>query len=296
MKLRAQHLLITGGTGYIGSRLVEMALSQGHHVTLLGRDKDDTALRTVSWRLGDSPAEEAFRSDDWGNVDAVLHLAHDWNSAEPGDAINLRGTRLLLQAARTNKVARFVFCSSVSARPDALNRYGRIKAQVETLLSGNGEIGARVGLVYGGAPEAMWGAICGMVKMSPILPMFGVNKPVQPIHVDEVCAGLLRLVTMENPDQSIYALAAPTAMTFGDFMGQVSLATCHRKLYLVPLPISLILLAVSIFNKLPGLPSIDKERILGIASLRHLACAQDLAKLEIDIMPLADGLSLPRQP
>jgi len=295
MKPHPRHFLITGGTGYIGRRLVEMAQSQGHHVTLLGRDTGDASLRTVPWRLGEDPTEVAFKSDDWGKVDVVIHLAHDWNTNESGDEINLEGTRLLLDAARKNKVSRFVFSSSVSARPEALNCYGRIKARVETLLTETGEIAARVGLVYGGAQEGMWGSICAMVKLSPILPMFGVNKPVQPIHVDEVCDGLLRLGTAENLDQPIYGLASPMAMTFGDFMRQVSLKIFHRNLYLLALPIPLILLAISVFNKIPGLPRVDKERILGIASLQHLPCSDDLLKLGMDIMPLSDGLSLSGQ-
>ncbi len=290
MKQRSKHLMITGGTGYIGSRLVEMAISQGHHVTLLGNVRDDVKCRTLSWRLGDDLPETAFLSSDEGKVDVVLHLAHDWNSDGREADVNLEGTRVLLQAARRSGVSRFIFCSSVSARPDALNRYGRIKAQVEELLTGDSEIGARVGLVYGGKQEAMWGAICKMVNISPVLPMFGIEKPVQPIHVDEVCEGLLRLASTETLDRPAYGLAAPVAVTFGDFMRQVSLSNCFRKLHLIPLPISFVLFAVSVFNRLPFLPKLNTERILGIASLRYLPCSDDLAVLEMDIMSLSDGL------
>ena len=217
MKKRSKHLLITGGTGYIGSRLVEMAVSNGHQVTLLGKNENDVQCRTLSWRLGDAIPKTAFLSDDVEKVDVVIHLAHDWNVNGKEKNINLDGSRILLDSIRKNRIPRFIFCSSVSARWSALNQYGRTKAQVENLLDGEGEISARVGLVYGGKRRAMWGAICKLVDISPVLPMFGINKPVQPIHVDEVCYGLLRLASIENIDRPTYGLAAPHAVKFGDF-------------------------------------------------------------------------------
>ncbi len=292
-KANLMHLLVTGGTGYIGSRLVELATGRGDNVTLLVRDArepGEPGTRKIGWRLGERPAAEAFRSDDWGNVDAVLHLAHDWNSEETDEELNFEGTRLLLTAARENNVPRFVFCSSIAARPDSINRYGRIKARVETLFTGSNDVAARIGLVYGGPQKAMWGAICGILRLSPVLPMFGTDKPVQPIHLDEVCDSLLGLAAMETPGRRVYGVAGPDAVTFGDFLRQVSVQMCGRKLHLIPLPISLTLFAVSIFNKLPGLPVIDKERILGIAGLRHMPCAEDIAELGLNIRPLHEGL------
>ena len=49
------HILITGGTSYIGRRLASLALRQGHSVTLLGTDRTMPGLaRAIPWRLGAS--------------------------------------------------------------------------------------------------------------------------------------------------------------------------------------------------------------------------------------------------
>ena len=71
------HLIITGGTSYIGRRLVQMALRQGHGVTLLGTDRPIPGMQAaVPWRLGE-PIPERARSPP---ADAVIHLAHIWHA------------------------------------------------------------------------------------------------------------------------------------------------------------------------------------------------------------------------
>src|SRR5262249_36913332 len=123
-----QHVIITGATGYIGSHLVRIALAQQRTVTVLGRTGVPTGhrVRFARWELGDplpmldTPVEST----------AILHFAHDWRDRST-DGINVHGTRLLLQNARSRRVKRFVFVSSQSARGDAPNAYGRIKYTIE---------------------------------------------------------------------------------------------------------------------------------------------------------------------
>lgn len=157
-----QHILITGGAGYIGSRLTSHLLAKGYAVTVFdklvyggeallpfqGRD----AFRIVRGDVRDASALAATLS----GVSAVVHLAAvvgEQACAIDGDqswSINVDGSKTALAAARAAKTPRFVFISTCSnygvaapgmlATEDSplhpLSDYARAKVECEKLMLG----------------------------------------------------------------------------------------------------------------------------------------------------------------
>ncbi|MBF0323967.1 MAG: NAD(P)-dependent oxidoreductase [Alphaproteobacteria bacterium] len=288
------HVLVTGGTGYIGSRLIETALDRGCHVTALGgrvAPAPHPRLRVVAWRLGQAVPSEAFQAcDAFPPVEVVLHGAHDWDGSGGEDDPNVVGTQLLMTSARIAQ-ARIVFLSSVSARAGALNRYGRTKWRIEQMLDRPGDVSARIGLVYGGQLRSQWGTLCRLVGLSPVLPMLDAGKPVQPIHLDDLCAALLALA-QGGFAPSVCCLADPATITFGDFLRKLALARHGRRLRMVSIPAELALRGIDLAARIPGLPRIDRERVLGLMGLPVVDSAASLAALGISLRPLDQGLRL----
>ena len=268
------NILITGAGGYIGRRLVLRIESLGHVARTAGK-----------WRLGAEPLPEIF-----SGVDVVVHLAHSWRNEEisGGENINLAGSERLARAALSAGVRRFIFVSSVSADPSARNIYGRVKhATEERLLSlpqaDQSVVCARVGLVYGGDASGQYGAMRRLVR-APVLPMIGLRQEVQPIHIDEVCAGLLALATGPVPLRPVYVLAAPRPLPFGRWLRLLRRAeTGKNSILLIPLPFTLVLLASRILSALPFAPKLDRERILGLAGTRFRESAADLECLDVTV-------------
>jgi UDP-glucose 4-epimerase len=106
-------ILVTGGNGSIGRELVPALLTRGHEVIVLDRDVkglgDHPRLRLVSGGVEDPAAvAEATRA-----VETIVHLA--WSFAdEPAYLLehDLRGHVQLLEAARREKVRRFLYTST----------------------------------------------------------------------------------------------------------------------------------------------------------------------------------------
>jgi NADH dehydrogenase len=292
------HILLTGASGYIGAHVLDMVTAQGATVTVLGsvppRHAHASRVRALPWRLGEGVQAAAFVApEEWSPVRAIIHLAHDWNTHEGADERNQVGTRLLLDAARAYRVPRFVFVSSASARPDALNRYGRTKAAVEGLLRPPGEVAARVGLVYGGPPRGLYGTMLSLTRMAPVLPMVDAGQLVQPIHLDEVCRGLFALATRPELGKPAYGLAAETPLAFGAFLKLLARHSHGRSLRVLPIPRGLALMLADLSAKVPVGPTIDRERILGLAGIRVLDTGRDLRDMGLELVPVEEGLARP---
>ena len=289
--------MITGATGYIGTHLAAAAKSRGHRLTFLARtpdfDKDQPGVCQFKWIFGEPPPAKAFaQNGEYGPVDSLIHLAHQWQSSrpEPEDE-NLTGTSLLLQAARTAGISRIVYGSTVSARQNALNRYGRIKWAIEQLLESPSEVSARIGLVYGGREMSQWGVLSDMVRQAPVLPVPGASTMIQPIHIDDVCTGLLALAEGPAHEKMVYGLAAADSISFGRFLQQVAQHRHGRKLSVVPVPIWMALMGAELTKLLPFIPTVDRERILGVASIQTIETEADIRELGILPDDLAKNLT-----
>lgn len=272
-------LLITGASGYIGQRLAQMAQARGHQVTVLGR-VPLPGFDFVSWTLGEAVPQAAL-----SGAGALVHLAHDWSlDTKDGDA-NGAATEALARQALEAGVARFVFASSTSARADAANAYGCSKfaseARLAALPGAAGRIAsARIALVYGGPPSGQYGQMRRIASLSPVLPMVGLSRQVQPIHVDEVCAALLALAQRPDLSRPVYVVAGDT-MTFGAWLKLLRRAQGKGPLMLVPVPVWPMLLACDLTGLLPGIPTVSRERVLGLTRAAAMPRGDDMTALGV---------------
>jgi dihydroflavonol-4-reductase len=115
-------LLITGGTGYLGSVLVDTAVREGHEVRVLVRDprRAEALLPAgIDVAIGDLADTRSLERATHG-CHAVLHVAGSVGSSpEETWHANLDGTAAVLAAARAAGAARFVYTSSSAAVMDA---------------------------------------------------------------------------------------------------------------------------------------------------------------------------------
>ncbi|MFC1575772.1 NAD-dependent epimerase/dehydratase family protein, partial [Gemmatimonadota bacterium] len=121
------HVVVTGGAGYIGAALVPELLEAGHRVTVLDRFlfgegpldsvRHHPALDLVA---GDIRNPETVRSVLSRDVWAVIHLAAISNdpsaelAPEVTRSVNGQGTELVMTQAKEEGVSRFLYASSAS--------------------------------------------------------------------------------------------------------------------------------------------------------------------------------------
>lgn len=228
-------LAITGGTGFVGKRLIDQALAAGHRVSALTR-RPQPERAGVTWVEGalDRPESLATLATD---ANAIIHVAGVINAPDRAGfaAGNIEGTRAMLAAASEAGVTRFVHVSSLAAREPALSLYGWSKAQGDALVAASTLDWTMV------RPPAVYGP--GDHEM---LEMFRLAKggvvPLPPggrmsiIHVDDLAALLLALALTEGPRAVLEASDGKTGgFTHPEFARALGVAVGRRVLPL-PLP------------------------------------------------------------
>jgi nucleoside-diphosphate-sugar epimerase len=127
-------MALTGGTGFVGRRVIAQAVGQDWHVRALTR-RAQPAEPNVSWVRGALDKPDSL-AELMSGADVVLHVAGVVSAADDAGftAGNVTGTQAVLDAARAAGVRRFVHISSLSAREPQLSRYGGSKRAGEELV------------------------------------------------------------------------------------------------------------------------------------------------------------------
>lgn len=117
-------VFLTGGTGFLGRPVADLLAERGADVRALHRPTSDTAhLEDLGFTLVEGDVTEPD-SLDVGDADVVIHLAAWVGFGLPRrkhaamHAINVEGTRNVLEAALAADASRFVHCSTIAAIGD----------------------------------------------------------------------------------------------------------------------------------------------------------------------------------
>ena len=104
-------IAITGGSGFIGSLLVDKHLNQGDQVRLLSRNIL-LERKNVQYFLGDLSNSSVDLTDFVDSVDILYHCAGEVNNESLMQELHVNGTQRLIDAAQ-GKIGRWVQLSSV---------------------------------------------------------------------------------------------------------------------------------------------------------------------------------------
>jgi uncharacterized protein YbjT (DUF2867 family) len=134
-------VFITGGTGYLGTRLIPALLARGHRVTALARRGSERKLPAGCGVAEGNALDASSFADKVAPADTLVHLvgtSHPapWK-AEQFHKVDLASVRASVQAARTAGVRHFVYLSVAQPAP-AMRAYVAVRAECEALIAGSG--------------------------------------------------------------------------------------------------------------------------------------------------------------
>jgi nucleoside-diphosphate-sugar epimerase len=209
-------ILVTGGTGFTGTALVERLRQEGHSVVALDYKEGLAcdALRAIGAEVViGSVTDKAAVERSMRGVEFVFHLAAAFRELNvPNsfyDEVNVGGTRMVLDAALAEGVRKFVYCSTCGvhgnvdhppAGEDApiqpADYYQRTKYEAEPLVKQLGQgrmetVIIRPAAIYGpGDPERFFMIFKRVAKGT--FPMFGSGRTLyHPLYIDNLVDSFL---------------------------------------------------------------------------------------------------------
>lgn len=198
-------ILIVGGTGFIGRHLSAALREAGHEVDALGRrgldlvraDKDEMSARL---RCADMVINAAGLVRDQGR-----------NSRQ---AVHADGACRLFRACERAGIGRVIHLSALGAAVDGATAYQATKGVAEAALASSSldycVLRPSVVIGAGGASTITLSALAAL----PLVPRIGPGTwRVQPVHVDDLCDLVVRLVAMPGPLPRRIDVVGPAAMT-----------------------------------------------------------------------------------
>ena len=230
-------VLVTGGTGHLGTRVVDLLLEAGDDVRVLARTPGDDPR--VRWFRGDLATGEGIAQAVDG-VDTVVHAA-TWSPAArrgylvPRDLVStppdvdVHGTRRLLELAEDTGVGHFLHVSIVGLDRVRLP-YARMKLAAERLVR---ESAVPWSVVAASSFHWLWQR---MLTKQLRLPVWMLPRLLlQPVDSDDF-AGYLLECLRDGPGGDRPDFAGPETLTLDALARQFLAATGERR-RVVPVPV-----------------------------------------------------------
>lgn len=253
-------VFVTGARGFLGQRLVRALVAAGHRVVCAVRDAPGRAPHVegpVSHVLADFARDQT--PEAWlphlTGVDAVVNAAglfRQTRTARFAD-VHVRGPCALFTACAKAGVARVVQISALGADEAARSAYHLSKKEADDFLLRLPLASAAVAqpsLVYG--PGGTSARFFTRLASLPLVPLpAGGGQPVQPIHVDDAIAALVRLV--EDPRVTgRVPLVGPRPVTVREWLAALRAGLRLGPARFVPVPAPLMGAAAHLVGRWPG--------------------------------------------
>jgi NADH dehydrogenase len=268
---------LIGGTGFVGTHIVEQLLKLGHTPRLLVRPgtldhaPPPEGCELVQGDIGQADSVAACLAGTDATVYLIGILRERPSRGITFDELQYRGVERAIQAARATGNKRFLLMSANGVKPDG-TAYQRTKYLAEETLKASGLQWTvfRPSVIFGDPRGRM--EFCTQLRRdivdSPLpVPLFydgllptGAGQfALAPVAVEDVAAAFVR--ALENPETigETYELCGPDAVTWRQILTTIAAAVGKTKLML-PAPALAIKAVASVLDGQPWFP-ITRDQI-----------------------------------
>ena len=227
-------VLVTGATGFTGSRLVPLLLQNGYQVRVFVRptsDRSPLSALTVEWATGDFANPETFTAAMHG-VDALVNIA----------SLGFGHAESILKSMKEAGVRRGIFISTTAifTQLNAVSKSIRLAAEEAIQTSGLDYTILRPTMIYGSKRDRNMWRLIRLLRITPIMPIFGDGESLQqPIFVDDVAQAVLLALKNDMTIGKSYNIAGKAPLSYNQVIDTVASALGKRvwKLHLPYMPI-----------------------------------------------------------
>ena len=274
-------ILLTGGTGYVGGRILGALERKGHRVRCLARRPEylrDRASADTEVVPGDVLNPETL-APAMANVEVAYYLVHSMGAqGDFAEQDRLAATNFA-RAAKQAGVRRIIYLGGLGRAEDGLSAHLKSRQEVGHLLRSSGALVMefRASVVIGSG-SLSFEMIRSLVERLPVMvtPRW-VSVPTQPIYIDDLLEYLLAALDLAIQESRVFEIGGRDVVSYGDLMREYARQRGLRRV-MIPVPVltprlsSLWLGLVTPLYARVGRKLID--------SIRHPTVVEDASALE----------------
>jgi len=282
-------ILVTGGTGFVGPKIIHALRAEERDVRALVR-RPDRARRLADWGVetvtGDVTDPASLRVALAGCTHVVHLVALIAGRPEDFDRVMTQGTRNLLQAAGEAGVERFVLMSALGTSEATRNTvpYFRAKWEMEHAVRDSGleHVIFRPSFVFG-RDGGVLPTFVKQVRYSPVVTVIGPGRQrSQPIWVDDVAGYFARSLDEPRAANRTFELGGPETVTWDELYLRIASVLGKRR-RLAHVPFSLARAGARLTQALPRAP-LTADQVEMLAGPDNVVTSNDA--VETFVLPL----------
>lgn len=283
-------ILVTGGTGFVGQRLIQHLVQAGKPVRTLLRPSHKSPNLPIG-----VPVEVAVTSlrDERGlraalkDVEVIVHLAGGERQGSRSDLelTDVEGAKMLADAARLASVRRIVYLSHLGADRASAYSVMKAKAIAEGYLQRSGvETKILRSAVVFGPKDQFTTSLVRLLKLSPFIFMMpgDGHSLLQPIWLEDLIACIQMVIDDPSKDNQVIAIGGGEYLTFREVLETVMQVSKVRRRIQPFSPVALRYFSLMVEQLFPWFP-------ISIFWLDYLAadhtCALDTLPRQFGLIP-----------
>ena len=279
-------VLVTGGSGFLGSHVLPLLVADGHDVAALARSAAAAEKVTAAGAQAvagdlDDPAsiDDAFAAS---GAKVLVNLA----------SLGFGHAPAIVAAAEEAGMERAVFVSTtaVATTLDSRSKAVRLAAETTVRDSGLDWTILRPTMIYGSAGDRNMARLLRLVRRAPVVPVPGGGRRLQqPVHVDDLAQAVVATLTAPAAVGQTYDIAGPEPLSLRD----VVLAACEavgRRPRLVDVPLGPAIAAARAYERVASKPRLKAEQLQRLAEDKVFDIGPARRDLGYDPRPFALGI------
>ncbi|MBI2027832.1 MAG: complex I NDUFA9 subunit family protein [Deltaproteobacteria bacterium] len=264
------NILITGGTGFVGSAVVKALLTENKKVFCLVRKSSyqgQFAHLPVNIIHGDV-TDCASLQEPWNeSIDTVIHCVGILKEKPPHithQKIVIEGTSNLIKACQQKNIKKIIYISGLGTHNSAKSLYHQAKWAAEQSVreSGLNFVIFRPSVIFGKEDDFL-NQFEKMSRFSPFIPVVGNGEyQMQPVSIHDVSQCIVDSIESVKALNQTIEIGGPQRYSFNSIL-KLMLESTGRRRILLHLPMKILNVIVPIFEKIQNFPlSLDQMLML----------------------------------
>ena len=214
------HILVTGATGYVASRLIPALLDAGHEVRATSRDPAPVAARHPEVEaIASDLSDPSSLPDALDSIDVAYYLVHSM-SGDDFEAEDRKAARNFAAAAERAGVRRIVYLGGLGDERDRLSHHLKSRHEVGRILA-EGDVQVielRAAIIVGNG-SAAFEMLRHLTERLPVMiaPRWLETK-IQPLAERDLVRYLVGSVSLDVDENRVFEIGGTDVVTYRDMI------------------------------------------------------------------------------